>query len=79
MKILLTGLQRDFDPEALRERMSHFGHVVDVQPVRDGDLERPWAIVDMAINVAEATKVVRRIDGIYYIDRFIHAQVMTHG
>jgi hypothetical protein len=28
--------------------------------------------------VAEATEVARRIDGIYYIDRFIHARVMLH-
>lgn len=79
MKILLTGLQRDFDPQALQERMSHFGHVVGVQPVLEGDPEHPWAIVEMALSVAEATEVARRIDGIYYIDRFIRARVMTHG
>ena len=48
MKILLTGLQRDFDPDALRDRMAKFGHVIGVQTVRDGDPEQPWAIVDMA-------------------------------
>lgn len=78
MKILLTGLQRDFDPDALRDRMTKFGRVVGVQAVRDGDPEQPWAIVDMALDVASATEVARRIDGIYYIDRFIHARVMLH-
>lgn len=78
MKILLTGLQRDFDPDALRDRMTKFGHVINVLAVRDGDPEQPWAIVDMALDVASATEVARRIDGIYYIDRFIHARVMLH-
>jgi len=78
MKIVLTGLQRDFDLENLRDRMTKFGPVVDIQAVRDGDPDRPWAIVDMALGVAEATEVARRIDGIYYIDRFIHARVMLH-
>ena len=78
MKILLTGLQRDFDPDALRDRMTKFGDVISVQAVRDGDPEHPWALVDMAMDVATATEVARRIDGIYYIDRFIHARVMLH-
>lgn len=79
MKILLTGLQPDFDPEALRERMTHFGPVLDVQAVHDGDPRRPWAVVETALGVAEATEVARRIDGIHYIDRFIRARVMLHG
>lgn len=78
MKILLTGLQPDFDPDALRDRMSKFGPVAGVQAVRDGDPEHPWAIVDMAMDVGSATEVARRMDGIYYIDRFIHARVMLH-
>jgi len=78
MKILLTGLQRDFDVDDLRGRMSRFGHVIDIQVVRDGDPEQPWALVEMALNVAVGTEVARRIDGIYHIDRFIHARVMLH-
>lgn len=78
MKILLTGLQRDFDVDALRDRMLKFGYVIHIQVVRDGDPEQPWAVVEMALNVAEGTEVARRIDGIYHIDRFIHARVMLH-
>ncbi len=63
MKILLTGLQPDFD----------------VQAVRDGNPQKPRAIVEMALGVAEATEVARRIDGIHHIDRFTRAQVMLHG
>ncbi|MBP9906708.1 MAG: RNA-binding protein [Rhodoferax sp.] len=78
MKILLSGLQRDFDVDTLRERMSKFGHVINIQAVRDGDPDQPWAVVEMAMGVAEGTEVARRIDGIYHIDRFIHARVMLH-
>lgn len=79
MKIILTGLREDADMEKLRERMSHFGPVLDIQAVRDGDPDKPWFVVNMDIDVAEATKVARRIDGIYYNDRFLHARVMFHG
>ena len=76
MKILLTGLQPDFDAVALRERMAQFGPEVDVPAVRDGDPQQPWAIVEMALGV---TEVARRIDGIHHVDRFIRARVMLHG
>ena len=76
MKILLTGLQPGFDLETLKGRMAKFGPVTEVKAVEDGDPERPWAIVDMAVGTAEATEIARRIDGIYHVDRFIHAQVM---
>ncbi|HRC36717.1 MAG TPA: hypothetical protein PK420_01490 [Rubrivivax sp.] len=79
MKILLTGLQPDFDAVALRERMAQFGPEVDVPAVRDGDPQQPWAIVEMALGVTEATEVARRIDGIHHVDRFIRARVMLHG
>jgi len=79
MKIILTGLHEDADIEKLRERMSHFGPVIDIQAVRDGDPDKPWFIVDMDVDVGEATNVARRIDGIYYNDRFLHARVMFHG
>lgn len=79
MKILLTGLQPGFDLEALRKRMAQFGPVTEVQAVEEGDPERPWAIVDMAVGTAEATEIARRIDGIYHVDRFIGAHVMFRG
>lgn len=79
MKILLRGLQPGFDLVALREPMAHFSPVVDVQPVHDGDPQQPWAVVEMALGVAEATEVARRIDGIHHVDRFIRARVRRHG
>lgn len=79
MKIQLTGLQPDFDAVALRECMAQFGPVVDVPAVSDGDPQQPWAIVEMALGVTEATEVARRIDGIHHVDRFIRARVMLHG
>jgi hypothetical protein len=79
MKIILTGLHEDADIDKLRERMSQFGPVLDIQAVRDGDPDKPWFIVNLNVDMAHATDVARRIDGIYYIDRFLHARVMFNG
>jgi hypothetical protein len=79
MKIVISGLKPDFDIEALRTRMTHFGPVAGIQTVREGDPDQPWVIVDMGLGVGEAHAMVRRIDGIYYSDRVLRARVLTHG
>lgn len=79
MKLILSGLPPDADLDALRERMSHFGPVLGIEVVREGDPERPWFVVEMGLSVADATEIARRIDGIYYKDRTLHARVMLHA
>lgn len=78
MKILLSGLHADTDLDALRERMSHFGPVLHIEPVRDGDPDRPWFIVELDTDASSATEIARRIDGIYFRERTLHARVMLH-
>jgi len=78
MKLLISGLDPDTDLDTLRERMRHFGPVLDILVVREGDPERPWFIIDMDITPDVATEVARRIDGIYFHGSFVHARVMLH-
>lgn len=79
MKLILSGLSPETDLDRLRERMTHFGPVLGIDLIREGDPDRPWFIVDMDIPPDVATEVARRIDGIFFHDRFIHAQVMLHA
>lgn len=76
-KILITGLQAGFDPENLKERMSHFGPVVRVDKHSDADPEQPWAIVEMDVGLIQAQQIAERINGIFYVDRFIKAHVVS--
>ena len=41
MEILLSGLHADFDPDSLRERMTHFGPVTGLHLVSEGDPDKP--------------------------------------
>lgn len=79
MKLLLSGLSPETNLDKLRERMEHFGPVLGIDVIREGDPDRPWFIVELAIAPDVATEVARRIDGIYYHDRFIRARVMLHA
>lgn len=56
--------------------MSRFGSVLGLVSVLEGDPDRPWFIVDLDIPPTAATAVARRIDGIYFNDRFVHASVL---
>jgi hypothetical protein len=78
-KILLTGLPAAVDTELLKERMTHFGPVIQVSKIDEGDPDRPWVVVEMDLDLIEAQEAARRIDGIYYLDRFIGAHVLTYG
>lgn len=76
MKLILSGLGPETDPGQLSERMSRFGSVLGLVSVLEGDPDRPWFIVDLDIPPTAATAVARRIDGIYFNGRFLHATVM---
>ena len=76
MKLILSGLGPETDPGQLSERMSRFGPVLGLEPVLEGDPDRPWFIVDLDIPPTAATAVARRIDGISFNGRFLHATVM---
>ncbi len=77
-KILLSGLPATVDPDRLKERLKPFGPVVRISKITDGDPAQPWVIVEMDLDLVAAQTVAQRIDGIYYIDRFIGAHVMSH-
>lgn len=77
-KILLTGLPAAVDPDRLKERLEPFGPVINIRKITEGDPDQPWVIVEMDLELAAAQAVAQRIDGIYYMERFIGAHVMTH-
>lgn len=76
MKLILSGLGPGTDLEKLRERMSHFGPVGEINAIREGDPERPWFIVHIDISPAAGAAVARRIDGLHFQGRFLHAHTL---
>lgn len=76
MKLILSGLSAETDLATLSARMSRFGPVRGIQPVREGGPLRPWFIVDLDLPPGASNAVARRIDGIYFNGRFLRASVM---
>lgn len=77
-KILLTGLSPDVTEEKLSESISHFGEVVDVQIVRDGDPNAPIAIIQMNINDEQAYSITTRITDIWHAGQRVNARLILH-
>lgn len=77
-KILLTGLNPDVTAEKLGEALSHFGEVVDVEIVRDGDPDTPIAIVQMNINDQQAYNITTRITDIWHAGQRVNARLILH-
>ena len=78
MKLILSGLSPETDLDKLSERMRYFGPVRDINVIREGDPDCPWFLIELDITPDVATEVARRIDGLYFNGRFIHARVMLH-
>lgn len=79
MKLMLSGLSPETDVDKLRERMSHFGPVISIDSIHEGNPDQPWFIVELDLSAGAANEVARRIDGIYFHGRFVRARVLPHA
>lgn len=65
MKVLIRGLKAGLDAATLRKALAAYADIRDVEMVRSGDPERPWAWVDIAAGAMTVWKLVARLDGRY--------------
>jgi hypothetical protein len=64
VKIYLSGLPEQADPDRLRERMSHFATVEEVHVLREYMGDDPLRVVVMDVDRCTATEIALRTDGI---------------
>jgi hypothetical protein len=64
VKIYLSGLPEQADPDKLRERMSHFAPVEEVHVLREYMGDDPLRVVVMDVDRCTATEIALRTDGI---------------
>jgi len=75
LKIYLSGLPEQADPDRLREKMGHFGPVEEVHVLREYMDSDPIWVVVMNVDPGTANEIARRIDNIWFQGKFIHARV----
>lgn len=75
MKIILAGFTSDVTTSELRELLSHYAEVNELEII-PGDLpEQTVAVMTIEASNAEAHWVTRRLTGLYWHDHLLRAYV----
>lgn len=77
-KFLIMGLGPDSTEESIRRWLGHFGPVVLVDIIRDGDAADPVTFVEMAIGDAAAAHLVSRLSDYWHEGKLINARLLHH-
>ncbi|CAG9184507.1 RNA recognition motif domain-containing protein [Cupriavidus pinatubonensis] len=78
MQILIRGLHRDVTEAMLRDMLARHAPVNAVEIVRDGDPERPWAWVDLAVDRFTAWSLMRQMDRQVFAGGRMHWYIPVH-
>lgn len=77
-KIMFTGLPADITELQLRQALERFGPIAHISIIRDGDPERPIAIVEMSITDQAAFDLTTRITDLWHDGQRINARILLH-
>lgn len=77
-KVALWNLPAETSEAELREVVEHYAPVVSVSIERQGDPQRPMAIVSLGLDGSAALRIVHRLDGLWHAGRFLSANVLMH-
>jgi hypothetical protein len=77
-KILLRGLSPTTTEAGIRTWLSRYGQVSHVAIVRDGDIQKPVAVVEMAIADELAFFVVSQIHRYWHDGSLVSAYLLIH-
>jgi hypothetical protein len=77
-KILITGIGAAASEESIRSWLVHFGPVLRVEIIRDGDAADPVALAEMEIGDGAAAHLVSRLSDYWHEGKLINARLLHH-
>ena len=77
-KFLITGLGTAANEDSIRSWLGHFGPVVLVDIIRDGDAADPITFVEMEISDAAAAHLVSRLSDYWHDGKLVNARLLHH-
>lgn len=78
MQILIRGLRRNVTEAMLRDLLAQHVAVNSVEIIREGDPERPWAWVDLAVDRFMAWSLLRQMDRHVFAGGRMHWYIPVH-
>lgn len=77
-KFLIMGLGADSTEESIRTWLGHFGPVLRVDIIRDGDAADPVAFLEMEIDDEAAGHLVSRLSDYWHEGKLVNARLLHH-
>ena len=78
MRVLITDLPADFDPDALLEALEHHAPVQGLSVIRDGNPNQPVVLVNFAATASTLSTIAFKLNDHPLLGHPVKAHVMMH-
>lgn len=78
MQVILRGLTEDACEISVTEILAPFCHVTRVHMVREGDPDRPWAVIHVTGSYERIWRVCKQLTGLAHRGRRLHFYIPLH-
>lgn len=78
MQVILMGLNQDACEQSIAEGLAPFFHVTNVKMVRDGEVDNPRALIDVADSYERVWSVCKQLRGVFHRGKPLHFYIPLH-
>jgi len=78
MIFILSGLNPDASEDGIARGLAPYFSVTRVQMIRDGDVNEPWALVEVRDSYQKVWQVTNRLRGIFHRGKALQFYIPIH-
>lgn len=78
MQFILSGLTADADERSVHEGMALYFQVTQVNFIREGDADSPWAVVKVRDDYVRVWEVANRLRGVFHRGKALKIYIPAH-
>ncbi|MYM67347.1 RNA-binding protein [Pseudoduganella sp. FT55W] len=78
MQVILTGLHEDASETSVEEELTRFFQVKQVEMIRQGEADNPWAVIEVADSYEHVWNVCNQLRGVFHRGKAIHLYIPLH-
>jgi len=78
MKVILSGLHGDASESAIIESFAPFFHIRQVEMIREGSPDNPWAVLHIADSYERAWEACNTLRGVFHRGKRLHVYIPLH-
>ena len=78
MKVILSGMHSDACEAAIIESFAPFFHIRQVEMIREGSPDNPWAVLHIADSYERAWEACNTLRGVFHRGKRLHVYIPLH-